>query len=194
MTVDDSLEEEISLVEEAILDSHTSDQKSLWKDYLAARKQEFILSSIESIGAEYHDNRRFWDAQFEREWAVAAERLSAGFGVTDEIVKLLGQDFFQTTEELSLEIEQFESEVETEIVGIGNCVRVYDWEDFLALHRQGIFREAEFVLRLGSKWRKNMIRELREVWGYSPVGEFPLGGERHLILQRIEGGGGFTDQ
>ena len=54
---------------------HDEDRDILWLNYIAARKQEFITSSIDTIGAEYLDNRRFWDTQFEREWSIIAERL-----------------------------------------------------------------------------------------------------------------------
>mgnify|MGYP003642712296 FL=1 len=176
-----------------ITDTHNTDRDLLWVSYLAARKQEFISSSIDTIGSEYLDNRRFWNTQFEREWAIIAERLSSGFGLTDDILQLVGYDFFKTNDELQSEITAVKEELETEIIGSGVCVRVYSWEDFSALHRQGIFQESEFILSLGSGWKKNMLRELRDVWGYQPVGEFPLNGERHLILQQISGGGGFND-
>ena len=176
-----------------ITDTHNTDRDLLWVSYLAARKQEFISSSIDTIGSEYLDNRRFWNTQFEREWAIIAERLSSGFGLTDDILQLVGYDFFKTNDELQSEITAVKEELETEIIGSGACVRVYSWEDFSALHRQGIFQEFEFILSLGSGWKKNMLRELRDVWGYQPVGEFPLNGERHLILQQISGGGGFND-
>jgi hypothetical protein len=177
-----------------ITKTHNLDRDLLWINYLSARKQEFISSSIDTIGAEYLDNRTFWDTQFEREWAIISERLSSGFGLTDDILQLVGYDFFKTDEELALEITAIKEELETEIIGSGACVRVYSWEDFSALHRQGIFHESEFILSLGSGWKKNMLRELRDVWGYQPVGEFPLNGERHLILQQILGGGGFNEE
>ena len=176
-----------------ITETHDADRESLWLNYVAARKQEFITSSIDTIGAEYLDNRRFWDTQFEREWTIIAERLESGFGLTDDILQVLGTDFFKTDEELAAEVATVKEELETEIIGSGACVRVYSWEDFSALHRQGIFHESEFILSLGRGWKKNMLRELRDVWGYQPVGEFPLNGERHLILQRITGGGGFSE-
>ncbi len=176
-----------------ITETHNTDRDLLWVNYLSARKQEFISSSIDTIGSEYLDNRRFWNTQFEREWAIIAERLSSGFGLTDDILQLVGYDFFKTNDELQSEITAVKEELETEIIGSGACVRVYSWEDFSALHRQGIFQESEFILSLGSGWKKNMLRELRDVWGYQPVGEFPLNGERHLILQQISGGGGFND-
>ncbi len=176
-----------------ITDTHNTDRDLLWVSYLAARKLEFISSSIDTIGSEYLDNRRFWNTQFEREWAIIAERLSSGFGLTDDILQLVGYDFFKTNDELQSEITAVKEELETEIIGSGACVRVYSWEDFSALHRQGIFQESEFILSLGSGWKKNMLRELRDVWGYQPVGEFPLNGERHLILQQISGGGGFNE-
>lgn len=176
-----------------ITDTHNTDRDLLWVSYLAARKLEFISSSVDTIGSEYLDNRRFWNTQFEREWAIIAERLSSGFGLTDDILQLVGYDFFKTNDELQSEITAVKEELETEIIGSGACVRVYSWEDFSALHRQGIFQESEFILSLGSGWKKNMLRELRDVWGYQPVGEFPLNGERHLILQQISGGGGFNE-
>ncbi len=176
-----------------IAETHGADRDSLWLNYVAARKQEFITSSIDTIGAEYLDNRRFWDTQFEREWTIIAERLESGFGLTDDILQVLGTDFFKTDEELAAEVATVKEELETEIIGSGACVRVYSWEDFSALHRQGIFHESEFILSLGRGWKKNMLRELRDVWGYQPVGEFPLNGERHLILQQITGGGGFSE-
>ena len=176
-----------------ITETHDADRDSLWLKYVAARKQEFITSSIDTIGAEYLDNRRFWDTQFEREWTIIAERLESGFGLTDDILQVLGTDFFKTDEELAAEVATVKEELETEIIGSGACVRVYSWEDFSALHRQGIFHESEFILSLGRGWKKNMLRELRDVWGYQPVGEFPLNGERHLILQQIAGGGGFSE-
>tara|TARA_R110000803_G_scaffold37327_13_gene80459 strand:+ start:289 stop:864 length:576 start_codon:yes stop_codon:yes gene_type:complete len=191
MTVDDV--DSIETVEAEITQIHIAESDRLWTDYLAARKQEFISSSIDTIGSEYLDNRRFWNTQFEREWAIIAERLSSGFGLTDDILQLVGYDFFKTNDELQSEITAVKEELETEIIGSGACVRVYSWEDFSALHRQGIFQESEFILSLGSGWKKNMLRELRDVWGYQPVGEFPLNGERHLILQQISGGGGFND-
>jgi hypothetical protein len=174
-----------------ITQTHQEDREVLWTNYVAARKQEFIASSIDTIGAEYLDNRRFWDTQFEREWTIIAERLESGFGLTDDILSIVGSDFFKTNEELAKEVANVKEELETEIIGSGACVRMYSWEDFSALHRQGIFHETEFILSLGRGWKKNMLRELRDVWGYQPVGEFPLNGERHLILQQITGGGGF---
>ena len=191
MTVDDV--DSIETVEAEITQIHIAESDRLWTDYLSARKLEFISSSIDTIGAEYLDNRRFWNTQFEREWAIIAERLSSGFGLTDDILQLVGYDFFKTNDELQSEITAVKEELETEIIGSGACVRVYSWEDFSALHRQGIFQESEFILSLGRGWKKNMLRELRDVWGYQPVGEFPLNGERHLILQQISGGGGFNE-
>ena len=187
--IDDSLED----VDAEITQVHSEDLELLWVNYLAARKQEFISSSIETIGAEYLDNRRFWNTQFEREWAIIAGRLESGFGLTDDILQLVGEDFFKTDEELAMEIQTIKNELDTEIIGSGACVRVYSWEDFSALHRQGIFHESQFILSLGRGWKKNMLRELRDVWGYQPIGEFPLNNERHLILQRIDGGGGFNE-
>ena len=186
---DEGIEDVVSEIAEL----HDEDRDILWLNYISARKQEFITSSIDTIGAEYLDNRRFWDTQFEREWLIIAERLESGFGLTDDILQIVGTDFFKTNEELAAEVATVKEELETEIIGSGACVRVYSWEDFSALHRQGIFHESEFILSLGRGWKKNMLRELRDVWGYQPVGEFPLNGERHLILQQITGGGGFSE-
>ena len=122
-----------------IAELHDEDRDVLWLNYISARKQEFITSSIETIGAEYLDNRRFWDTQFEREWSIIAERLEWGFGLTDDILQIVGTDFFKTNEELAAEVATVKEELETEIIGSGACVRVYSWEDFSALHRQNYF-------------------------------------------------------
>jgi len=42
-----------------ITELHDEDRDILWLNYIAARKQEFITSSIDTIGAEYLDTRRF---------------------------------------------------------------------------------------------------------------------------------------
>ena len=191
MTVDDV--DSIETVEAEITQIHITESDRLWTDYLSARKQEFILSSIETIGSEYHDNTRYWDTQFEREWSIIHERLSSGLGVTDDIVQHLGDNYFQTDEELAAEAKEIREELQTEIIGGGQCVTVYTWEDFSALHRQGIFTEYEFILAPGRGWKKNMLKEIREVWGYASIGQFPLNGERHIILQKITGGGGFVE-
>ena len=81
-----------------ITELHDEDRDILWLNYISARKQEFITSSIDTIGAEYLDNRRFWDTQFEREWSIIAERLESGFGLTDDILQIVGADFFKTNE------------------------------------------------------------------------------------------------
>ena len=65
------------------------------------------------------DNRRFWDTQFEREWTIIAERLESGFGLTDDILQVLGTDFFKTDEELAAEVATVKEELETEVIGSG---------------------------------------------------------------------------
>ena len=51
MTVDDV--DSIETVEAEITQIHIAESDRLWTDYLAARKQEFISSSIDTIGSEY---------------------------------------------------------------------------------------------------------------------------------------------
>ena len=135
------------------------DESDLWLEYLSSKRSDYFKDRKINLGMDYDTDRQRWDAIIERDWAMMAERLSAGIGVEDPIKQQMGEDFFERKLMEQLEdVHQVASEFH-EVEYDGKLMSFVYYEDFIMLAQQGIFRLEEFALDKGRKWEKK-VREL----------------------------------
>jgi len=155
------------------------DESDLWLEYLSSKRSDYFNDRKINLGMDYDTDRQRWDAIIERDWAMMAERLSAGIGVEDPIKQQMGEDFFERKLMEQLEdVHQVASEFH-EVEYDGKLMSFVYYEDFIMLAQQGIFRLEEFALDKGRKWEKK-VRELLSSYDYEIVGHIELFEEVYL--------------
>ena len=159
-----------------------------WSKYILDRRQRYFQERALIIGHEYDTNRKSWDYIIEREWGVMEERLRGGVGVEQEVIDQFGEEFFLNREALIQEIMELTSELPHRMVGSdedSKSLKIYTFEDFLMLSKQGIFREETFLLDPQSRWKKKVASNLYE-YGFVPTETVMIEGVRHYVIGKAE--------
>jgi len=153
-----------------------------WQNYLLSSRQSYLIDRSNSLGNEYFSSRQEWDVIFEREWAIVEERMNVGIGVDEEIISLLGSDFFKNQDELLAELRAT-MELEEYDIEEGNTLTIYTFEDFIMLSNQGIFRDEIFLVDPQRKWKKKVGAILSQ-YGYNTIEHMIVRGENYLVVSR----------
>ena len=153
-----------------------------WQNYLLSSRQSYLIDRGNSLGNEYFSSKQEWDIICEREWAVVEERRNVGIGVDDEIISILGKDFFKNQEELLDELRAT-MELEEYDMGENNTLTIYTFEDFIMLSNQGIFRDEIFLIDPQRKWKKK-VKNILSQYGYNTIEYMLIRGENYLVVSR----------
>lgn len=150
-------------------------RQMFWAGYLAARKEQFHKEQEIILGQEFRSDRNFWLEVTEREWAVVSERLSTGADVSPAVQELLGAEFFAP--DITVVSQQ------TFDLDSGDTLPLYNYEDFVLLANQGIFREIDFILDRERRWQPK-VEKLLARHGYERVDVIWRGGGSYLRFVR----------
>ena len=153
-----------------------------WQNYLLSSRQSYLIDRGNSLGNEYFSSKQEWDIIFEREWAIVEERMNVGIGVDDEIISILGKDFFKNQEQLLDELRAT-MELEEYDVDENNTLTIYTFEDFIMLSNQGIFRDEIFLIDPQRKWKKK-VKNILSQYGYDTIEHMVIRGENYLVVSR----------
>jgi len=146
-----------------------------WAGYLAARREQFLKEQEVMLGNEFRSNPDFWLEVAEKEWAVVRTRLESGADVSTAVQDVMGADFF-TADTTVVTQQTFE-------LDSGETLPLYQYEDFVLLANQGIFRETDFILDRERRWQPK-VEELLARHGYERVDVLWKGGGSYLRFVR----------
>jgi len=153
-----------------------------WQKYLMSSRSSYFTDRKNSLGNEYFVGKQSWDSVFEREWAVIEERMAAGIGVDENLILMLGEDFFSGGEEILQELER-DRDLEKIATGQEEFLTIYTFEDFIMLSNQGIFRDEVFLIDPQRKWKKK-VREILSQYGFNNFDRMMIEGEWYIVVTR----------
>jgi len=158
-----------------------SDNEALWREYLAARREQYWASRRATLGAEYDANRQKWDSIIEREWSTFKQTLQEGHNISTTIKAQMGEDFFlrklEVQDPMDFDFEKFQV--------AGRTLTLYTIEDFTMLSNQGIFRDVCFLLDKGRRWEKKALEIMAE-YGFQHTGYHKTEGDTFLMMEEIQ--------
>tara|TARA_R110000824_G_scaffold106578_8_gene251859 strand:+ start:2150 stop:2725 length:576 start_codon:yes stop_codon:yes gene_type:complete len=153
-----------------------------WQKYLLSRRQNYLNDRKNSLGNEYFSGKQKWDMVFEREWTVVEERMGAGIGVDNDMMSLIGLDFFSDRDALLQELAE-DIDLETVQTDEQEFLTIYTFEDFIMLSNQGIFRDEVFLIDPQRKWKKK-VKEIITQYGYSSFDKMCIEEDWYIVVTR----------